>query len=48
MFVHGNNLEQKEKHRTKYRDEESRKLLKEIREKYKGDKQKMNQESMEK
>lgn len=34
MFVHGANLEQKEKHRTKYLDSESRKYLKEIREKY--------------
>ena len=34
MFVHGSNLEQKENHRTKYRDEESRRYLMEIREKY--------------
>lgn len=34
MFVHGNNLEQKENHRTKYRDKESKRLLVEIREKY--------------
>lgn len=34
MFVHGNNLEQKENHRTKYRDEESRRYLAEIRGRY--------------
>lgn len=34
MYVHGHNLEQKEKHRTKYTDETSRKYLKEIREEY--------------
>lgn len=34
MFVHGDNLTQKENHRTKYRDEESKKYLIEIREKY--------------
>lgn len=34
MFVHGNNLEQKEKHRTKYRDAKSRKYLTEIRVRY--------------
>ncbi|PSF38615.1 Bpu10I family restriction endonuclease [Aphanothece hegewaldii CCALA 016] len=33
-LVHGSNLEQKEKHRTKYRDQESKKFLKEIRDKY--------------
>lgn len=35
MFVHGNNLEQKEHHKTKYRDEESKRFLKEIRVRYK-------------
>lgn len=34
MFVHGNNLEQKETHLTKYRDEVSLKYLKEIRAQY--------------
>lgn len=34
MFVHGNNLEQKENHTTKYRDADSRKYLAEIRIKY--------------
>lgn len=34
MFVHGNNLEQKEKHQTKYRDADSRRYLIEIRERY--------------
>ena len=34
MFVHGNNLEQKEAHPTKYRDEESRRFLAEIRVRY--------------
>lgn len=34
MFVHGNNLEQKENHKTKYRDEKSRTYLAEIRERY--------------
>ena len=34
MFVHGNNLEQKETHRTKYRDAESRRFLAEIRPRY--------------
>lgn len=34
MFVHGNNLKQKENHKTKYRDLESRKYLGEIRIKY--------------
>lgn len=34
MFVHGNNLEQKENHATKYRDAESRKFLGEIRIRY--------------
>ncbi len=34
MFVHGNNLEQKEQHRTKYRDTDSRKYLAEIRVRY--------------
>lgn len=33
-LVHGSNLEQKENHRTKYRDDESRKYLSEIRIKY--------------
>ncbi|MEI6442345.1 MAG: hypothetical protein WCO29_04285 [Nostocales cyanobacterium ELA583] len=33
-LVHGSNLEQKEKHRKKYRDIESRKYLQEIRIKY--------------
>jgi len=31
MFVHGNNLKQKEIHKTKYRDEESKRYLAEIR-----------------
>lgn len=34
MYVHGDNLKQKENHTTKYIDEESKKYLKEIREKY--------------
>lgn len=34
MYVHGQNLEQKENHKTKYRDEESRRYLRETREKY--------------
>lgn len=34
MFIHGNNLEQKENHQTKYRDEESRRYLVEIRVRY--------------
>lgn len=34
MYVHGDNLIQKENHKTKYRDEESKKFLVEIREKY--------------
>ncbi|MGB0561787.1 MAG: Bpu10I family restriction endonuclease [Spirulinaceae cyanobacterium] len=33
-FVHGNNLAQKENHRTKYTDSESKRYLGEIREKY--------------
>jgi hypothetical protein len=34
MFIHGNNLEQKENHQTKYRDEDSRRYLLEIRVRY--------------
>lgn len=34
MFVHGNNLELKESHPTKYQDEESRRYLAEIRPRY--------------
>ncbi|MEW6594820.1 MAG: Bpu10I family restriction endonuclease [Thermodesulfobacteriota bacterium] len=34
MYVHGNNLEQKENHKTKYRDEESKQFLSEIRKEY--------------
>ncbi|MGD1703884.1 hypothetical protein [Dapis sp. BLCC M229] len=34
MYVHGQNLEQKENHKTKYRDTESRRYLTEIRAKY--------------
>ncbi len=34
MFVHGDNLTQKENHKTKYLDAESREYLKEIRENY--------------
>ncbi|MBT3069461.1 Bpu10I family restriction endonuclease [Rhodomicrobium sp. Az07] len=34
VFVHGQNLEQKERHRTKYRDSVSRKLLLEVRKQY--------------
>lgn len=34
MFVHGNNLKQKEIHKTKYRDEESKRYLAEIRVRY--------------
>jgi Bpu10I restriction endonuclease len=34
MFVHGNNLEQKESHQTKYRDADSRRYLVEIRSSY--------------
>ena len=33
-LVHGSNLEQKENHRTKYRDVESKKYLSEIRTEY--------------
>jgi len=33
-LVHGSNLEQKENHRTKYRDTESRTFLREIRTEY--------------
>jgi hypothetical protein len=33
-LVHGSNLEQKEAHRTKYRDSDSKKYLKEIRAEY--------------
>ena len=36
MFVHGDNLTQKENHRTKYRDADSRRFLVEIRERYDG------------
>lgn len=34
MFVHGNNLEQKENHKTKYRDKVSKQYLQEIRQQY--------------
>jgi hypothetical protein len=34
MYIHGHNLEQKENHKTKYRDTESRRYLREIRVKY--------------
>lgn len=34
MFVHGNNLEQKENHQTKYKDKEAIRYLREIRVKY--------------
>lgn len=34
MYVHGNNLEQKENHITKYRDPDSRQFLAEIRVRY--------------
>jgi hypothetical protein len=34
MFVHGNNIEQKENHKTKYQDDLSKKYLMEIREEY--------------
>ncbi len=34
MFTHGNNLEQKEKHRAKYQDKEARAYLAEIRARY--------------
>jgi len=34
MFVHGNNLEQKENHQTKYKDAESKQYLAEIRSHY--------------
>ena len=34
MFVHGNNLEQKENHNKKYQDSNSRKYLAEIRVRY--------------
>lgn len=34
MYVHGDNLTQKEAHKTKYLDKESRSYLKEIRTKY--------------
>lgn len=36
MSVHGNNLEQKENHQTKYKDAESRRYLAEIRVRYNG------------
>jgi hypothetical protein len=44
MFVHGNNLEQKEQHQTKYRDAESKQYLAEIRLRY--DKWKKENESL--
>lgn len=44
MFVHGNNLEQKESHKTKYRDEESKLYLTEIRARY--DKWKSDNENL--
>lgn len=44
MFVHGNNLEQKEGHKTKYRDEESKRYLAEIRVRY--DKWKSDNENL--
>ncbi|MCZ6804328.1 MAG: Bpu10I family restriction endonuclease [Proteobacteria bacterium] len=44
MYVHGNNLEQKENHRTKYRDAKSKLYLKEIRTRY--DKWKENNEKL--
>lgn len=34
MYIHGNNLEQKENHKTKYIDADSRRYLVEIRERY--------------
>ena len=34
VFIHGNNLSQKEQHKTKYNDAESKKYLAEIRSKY--------------
>ena len=34
VYVHGDNLEQKENHPTKYRDDVSKQYLKEIRQKY--------------
>ena len=34
MFIHGNNLEQKESHATNYQDSDSRRYLAEIREMY--------------
>ena len=34
MFVHGDNLKQKESHKEKYIDQESKKFLAEIRIKY--------------
>jgi HSP20 family molecular chaperone IbpA len=37
MLVHGNNLEQKEAHKTKYKDEASRRYLREIRLRYEVD-----------
>jgi Bpu10I restriction endonuclease len=36
MFVHGNNLEQKENHQTKYRDADARRYLVDIRASYNG------------
>ncbi len=44
MFVHGNNLEQKEGHKTKYRDADSKRFLAEIRvryDKWKSDNEKL-------
>ncbi len=43
MYIHGNNLAQKENHKTKYRDSESRQFLAEIRIRY-DDWQKRNEE----
>lgn len=44
MFVHGNNLEQKENHPSKYNDSTSKRYLSEIREKY--DKWKLDNEKL--
>lgn len=36
MYVHGDNLRQKENHKTKYLDADSRQYLVEIRDQYNG------------
>lgn len=51
VFIHGQNLAQKERHLTKYRDDASRRLLAEIRpmyDKWKSDNEKLDGPSLEK